>query len=109
MVNSIDQFDETQENLDELIRLSKLELVKARPIIEELISTVNHMNNIISEIDDPQVIGDIKASTSSLRSLTAKIDQISNKVNEIVNDEDLTNAIKDAAIGIGKLFNDIYE
>ena len=63
MVTSIDQFDRTQENLDELISLSKLELKNARPIVEELIQTVNHMNNILSAIDDPQVIGDIRQST----------------------------------------------
>ena len=108
MVRSIDQFDQTQENLDELIKLSKLELLKARPIVEELIETVNHMNNILGAIDDPEVITDIKSSASSIRSLTAKVNEISNKVHEIVHDEDLTNAIKDAAIGIGKLFNDIY-
>ena len=109
MVKSIDQFDKTQENLDELIMLSKLELVKARPIIEELIQAVNHINSILSAFDDPQVIGDIKISTSSIRVLIAKMNEISYKLNEIVSDEDLTNAIKDAAIGIGKLFNDIYE
>ena len=30
-------------------------------------------------------------------------------IDELVNDEELKNALKDAAIGIGRLFNDIYE
>ncbi len=109
MVSSIEQFDSTQENLDELIRLSKLELYKARPIIKELKKSVNHINSILSTIDDPEVLQDIKSSTSSVKSFTAKIDRISDKIDEIVNDDDLRNALKDAAIGVGKLFNDIYK
>ena len=41
--------------------------------------------------------------------LTEKLDRISYKVEEMLSDDELTNAFKDAAIGIGKLFNDIYE
>jgi phospholipid/cholesterol/gamma-HCH transport system substrate-binding protein len=109
MVSSIEQFDSTQENLDELIRLSKLELYKAMPIIRDLKKSVNHINSILSSIDDPKVLQDIKASTGSVKSFTAKIDRISDKIDEIVNDDDLRNALKDAAIGVGKLFNDIYK
>ena len=109
MVSSIEQFDSTQENLDELIRLSKLELYKAMPIIKDLKRSVNHINSILSSIDDPKVLQDIKSSTSSVKSFTAKIDRISDKLDEIVNDDDLRNALKDAAIGVGKLFNDIYK
>ena len=109
MVSSIEQFDSTQENLDELIRLSKLELYKAMPIIRDLKKSVNHINSILSSIDDPKVLQDIKASTGSVKSFTAKMDRISDKVDEIVNDDDLRNALKDAAIGVGKLFNDIYK
>ena len=92
VVNSIEQFDSTQKNLDELI-----------------IKTGNHINNILGSLDDPKVLSDIKSSTTSIRSFTAKLDRITDRVDELVNDDDLTNAIKDAAIGIGKLFNDIYQ
>ncbi len=109
MVSSIEQFDSTQENLDELIRLTKLELYKAKPIINDLKRSASHINNILSSIDDPEVLQDIKSSTSSIKSFTAKMDKISDKVEEIVNDDDLRNALKDAAIGVGKLFNDIYK
>ncbi len=109
MVSSIEQFDSTQENLDELIRLSKLELYKAMPIIRDLKKSVIHINSILGSIDDPEVLQDIKSSTSSVKSFTAKIDRISDKLDEIVNDDDLRNALKDAAIGVGKLFNDIYK
>ncbi len=92
VVNSIEQFDNTQKNLDELI-----------------IKTGNHINNILGSLDDPKVLSDIKSSTTYIRSFTAKLDRITDRVDELVNDDDLTNAIKDAAIGIGKLFNDLYQ
>ena len=79
------------------------------PIIKDLKRSVNHINSILSSIDDPEVLQDIKSSTSSVKSFTAKIDKITDKVDEIVNDDDLRNALKDAAIGVGKLFNDIYK
>ncbi len=109
MVSSIEQFDSTQENLDELIRLTKIELYKVKPIINDLKRSASHINSILSSIDDPEVLQDIKSSTSSIKSFTAKMDKISDKVEEIVNDDDLRNALKDAAIGVGKLFNDIYK
>jgi len=37
VVNSIDQFDRTQENLDELIYLSKQELKRVEPLIKEML------------------------------------------------------------------------
>ncbi len=109
IITSIEQFDSTQANLDELIKLSKKELIKAQPIIQELTKTVDHINSILSSIDDPQVLSDIKLTANSIRSFTAKLDRITDRVDVLINDDDLTNALKDAAIGIGKLFNDIYK
>ncbi len=109
MVSSIEQFDSTQKHFDELVRLTRIEILKSKPILEELGKSAKHLSNILNSIDDPQVLSDIKSSTSSIKSLTQKIDKISYKVDEILNDEELTNAFKDAAIGIGRLFNDIYE
>ncbi len=108
MVASIEQFDETQKHLDELVRLTRKEVLKTKPILEDLRKSAQYMRNILDNIDDPEVLGDIKSSTKSIKSLTERIDKISYKVNEILDDEELTNAFKDAAIGIGRLFNDIY-
>ena len=42
---SIQQFDRTQANLDELVLLSKSELIRAKPIISELTKASIHLNN----------------------------------------------------------------
>jgi len=60
IVTSIDQFDRTQENLDELIFLSKQEIKRVKPLIKEITIAANHLNNILSTIDDKETLNDIK-------------------------------------------------
>ncbi len=101
LINSIEQFDETQENLDELILLSKQELKRITPILTDLGETVGHINNIASSIDDPKTTNDLKASISAIKSITENI-------NEIISDEELVNSLKEALVGLGSLFESIY-
>ena len=42
IVKSMDQFDRTQENLDELIYLSKQEIIRVKPLIKELNIVAGH-------------------------------------------------------------------
>jgi len=109
VTGSIEQFDKTQENLDELISLSKEELKRARPIIEELTESVRHINNIVASIDDPSTLNDMKLAISSIRSITANLEKLSETISAMLEDEELTNSLKDAVVGIGNLFNDIYK
>ena len=71
--------------------------------------TMIHINNILSAIDDPKTLKDIQDTASSISSISAKIDGLSSDLSEILNNDDFMNAIKNAAIGIGKLFDDIYQ
>ena len=77
IVNSIDQFDRTQENLDELIYLSKQELQRVEPLIKEITIAANHLNNILSTIDDKDTLNDIKLTINAARSISTKIDNMS--------------------------------
>ena len=47
MVSSIEQFDNTQKNFDELVRLAKIELLKTKPILDNLEQSSIHINNIL--------------------------------------------------------------
>ncbi len=109
MVNSIEQFDKTQENLDELINLSKEEVTRAKPILIEMQKTMIHVNNILSAIDNPETLDNIKTTAGSISSVAIKLDSLSSDLGEIINNEEFTNAIQKAALGIGKLFDDIYQ
>ena len=105
---SIQQFDRTQANLDELVLLSKSELIRAKPIISELTKASIHLNNILKSIDNPKTLKDIQDLASTSSSLTKKIDQMSSDMGTILEDEELLDSLKRLTIGLGKLFDDIY-
>ena len=108
MLASMEQFDRTQANLDDLIIASKAELTRARPIITELTKAATHLNNILAAIDNPKTLSDIINTADSARSLTTKMSQLSSNLEGILNDKELTNALRNVTIGLSKLFNDVY-
>ena len=105
---SIDQFDRTQANLDELVLLSKSELSRAKPIISELTNASIHLNNILESLDNTKTLEDIKELASTTSSLTKKMDQISSDMGNMMEDKELLDALKRVTIGLGKLFDDVY-
>ena len=108
VVNSIDQFDRTQENLDELILLSKQEILNIKPLIEEIRIATNHLNNILSTLDDEETIDDIKVTINSARSITSKINDMSDDFERLSKDKEFTKSIRDLTIGLSKFLNEIY-
>ena len=108
IVNSIDQFDRTQENLDELIYLSKQEILRVKPLIKEITIAANHLNNILSNIDDEETINDLKLTINAVRSITGKMDGLSDDFEKITKDKELTKSIRDLTIGLSKFLNEIY-
>ena len=108
IVNSIDQFDRTQENLDELIYLSKQEILRVEPLIKEITIAANHLNNILSTIDDKETLNDIKLTINAARSISRKIDDMSDDFEKLTKDKKLTKAIRDLTIGLSKFLNEIY-
>ena len=105
---SIQQFDRTQANLDELVLLSKSELIRAKPIISELTKASIHLNNILESLDNPKTLKDIQELATTSSSLTKKIDQMSSEMGNIMEDKELLDALKRVTIGLSKLFDDIY-
>ncbi len=105
---SIQQFDRTQANLDQLILLSKSELIRAKPIITELTKASIHLNNILSSLGNPTTLKDIQEIASTSNSLTKKIDLMSADMGKIMEDKELITALKRVTIGLSKLFDEIY-
>ena len=108
VVNSIDQFDKTQENLDELIFLSKQEILRIEPLIKEIRVATYHLNNILSTLDDEETLSDIKVTINAARSITSKIDDMSDDFEKLTQDKELTKSIRDLTIGLSKFLNEIY-
>ncbi len=108
IVDSIDQFDKTQENLDELIYLSKQEILRIKPLISEITIAADHLNNILSTIDDKETLNDIKVTINAARSISSKIDDMSNDFIKLKEDKELIKSIRDLTIGLSKFLNEIY-
>ena len=108
VVNSIDQFDRTQENLDELIYLSKQEIIRVKPLIKEITIAAGHLNNILSSINDEETLKDIKLTIDAAESIAGKIDNMSDDFEQLMRDKELTKSIRDLTIGLSKFLNDIY-
>jgi len=108
IVNSIDQFDKTQENLDELIYLSKQEILRVKPLINEITTAANHLNSILSTIDDKETLNDIKLTINAARSISSKLDEMSDDFTKLTKDKELTKSLRDLTIGLSKFLNEIY-
>ena len=66
------------------------------------------MNNILSNIDDEETLNDIKLTINAARSITGKIDDMSDDFEKLSKDKELTKAIRDLTIGLSKFLNEIY-
>jgi phospholipid/cholesterol/gamma-HCH transport system substrate-binding protein len=108
IIKSIDQFDSTQENLDELIYLSKKEILRIEPLIKKITIAADHINNILSNMDDQETLDDIKYTINAARSISGKIDNMSDDFEKLTKDKELTKALRDLTIGLSKFLNEIY-
>ena len=108
VVKSIDQFDKTQENLDELIYLSKQEIIRVKPLIKELTIAAGHLNNILSTVNDEETLKDIKLTIEAAESISSKFDSMSDDFEQLMKDKELTKSIRDLTIGLSKFLNEIY-
>ncbi len=108
VVRSIDQFDKTQENLDELIYLSKQEIIRVKPLIKEVTIAAGHLNNILSTINDEETLKNIKLTIEAAESISGKFDNMSDDFEQLMKDKELTKSIRDLTIGLSKFLNEIY-
>ena len=109
LIKLMEKLDKTQENIDELIHISKEEVVRAKPIITELTEAAYHLNNILTAIDNPETLNDILETASSARSITKNVNELSANIESLTNDKELISAIRDVTIGLSKFFNDVYK
>ena len=68
----------------------------------------NHLNNILSTINDEETLNDIKLTINAARSISTKIDSMSNDFEKLTQDKELTKSIRDLTIGLSKFLNEIY-
>ena len=108
IVSSIDQFDKTQENLDELIYLSKKEILRIKPLINDLTIAAGHLNKILATVDDDETLEDIRSTLEATSSISQKMDSMTDDFQSLMKDKELISALRDLTIGISKFLNEVY-
>jgi len=108
IINSIEQFDTTQENLDELIYLSKQELYRVKPLLNDLTIAAGHLNKILETFNDAETLEDIKLTLEASSQISQKMNLLANDFELLMKDQELTSALRDLAIGLSKFLNEIY-
>ena len=91
-----------------MIFLSKQEILRVEPLIKEITIAANHLNNILSTIDNKETLDDIKLTINSARSISSKINDMSDDFEKLTKDTELTKSIRDLTIGLSKFLNEIY-
>ena len=74
------QIDETAKEFELLTVQLQDELAKAAPVIGNLEAATEHVNNIMSSLDNPQTLNDLKQTAANAAKLTAKIDAVGGDV-----------------------------
>ena len=108
IIKSIEQFDKTQENLDELIYLSKQEINRVKPLVNDLTTAAGHLNTILATMNDAETLEDIKLTLEASSSISQKINLMADDFELLMKDQELTSALRDLAIGLSKFLNEIY-
>ena len=108
IVNSMEQFDRTQENLDELVYLSKQEIIRIKPLIEDLTVAAKHLNDILAAVNDQDSLEDIKVTLEAASSISEKMDNMTDDFQSLMKDKELTRALRDLTVGLSKFLNEIY-
>ena len=104
----MEQFDRTQANLDELIYMSKDATVNLKPLIKDIQKAAVHLNSILSTIDDEETLNDVKLTLNAARSISNKVDNMSDDFEKLMKDKKLTKSIRDLTIGLAKFLNEVY-
>ena len=108
IVNSMEQFDRTQENLDELVYLSKQEIIRIKPLIEDLTIAAQHLNEILASVNDQEALEDIKITLEATSSISEKMDNMTDDFQSLMKDKELTRALRDLTVGLSKFLNEVY-
>ena len=66
------------------------------------------MNNILATFDDEETLKDIKSTINAARSISSKIDDMSDDFEKLTKDKELTKSIRELTIGLSKFLNEIY-
>ena len=105
---SLEQIETTTKEFQALTVQLQDELAKAAPVIRNLEAATAHVNNIVSSLDNPQTVSELKQTAANAAQLTAKIDAVGGDVAQLTGDPEFMKGVRNLTIGLGELFGEIY-
>ena len=105
---SLEQIEATTKEFQALTVQLQDELAKAAPVIRILEAATAHVNNIVSSLDNPQTVSELKQTAANAAQLTAKIDAVGGDVAQLTGDPEFMKGVRNLTIGLGELFGEIY-
>ena len=105
---SLEQIEATTKEFQALTVQLQDELAKAAPVISNLEAATAHVNNIVSSLDNPQTVSELKQTAANAAQLTAKIDAVGGDVAQLTGDPEFMKGVRNLTIGLGELFGEIY-
>ena len=82
--------------------------MRVEPLVKEITVAAKHLNSILSSINDKETIEDVKLTINSARSISSKLDGMSDDFENLMKDKEFTKSIRDLTIGLSKFLNEIY-
>ena len=108
VATSLEQIKATTKEFQALTFQLQDELSKAAPVIRNLEAATAHVNNIVSSLDNPQTVSELKRTAANAAQLTAKIDAVGGDVLQLTGDPEFMRGMRNLTIGLGELFGEIY-
>jgi phospholipid/cholesterol/gamma-HCH transport system substrate-binding protein len=105
---SLEQIDATAKEFELLTVQLQDELANAAPVIRNLEAATAHLNNLVSSLDNPQTVSELKQTATNAAQLTAKIDDVGGDVAQLTGDPEFMKGVRNITIGLGELFGEIY-
>ncbi|MEB3276791.1 MAG: MlaD family protein [Cyanobacteriota bacterium] len=78
------------------------------PMLDNLNATSAHMRHIVAALDNPKTIAELQTTVSNAEKLTARWEEVGGDVKRLTDDQQFMNGVRSVAIGLGKLFDELY-
>jgi phospholipid/cholesterol/gamma-HCH transport system substrate-binding protein len=91
-----------------LVRNLDQSVNKLQPSLGNLNMSSAHLRHVLAALDNPKTITELQRTVSNAQQLTARWDAVGGDVNKLTADPQFMDGMRSVAIGLGKLFDELY-
>lgn len=91
-----------------LVKELEASVRKAQPTIDNLNATTAHARSLMAALDNPKTVAELQKTVANAEKLTARWEAVGGDVNKVTSDPQFMNGVRSVAIGLGKLFDELY-